>query len=96
MILDTIVFEGGDGTSKKEAVVIKTNIKYRGVHSEYEWMNKMHPGWRLIKQILHPGGETGKSYDVFEYVTLDGETKNVYFDITDFFGKEIGWSANVK
>ena len=81
-----LVFEGGDGISLEQAVIIK-NAKgeEEGVDAEAKWIKKIHPGWRKGNQALM--NRDGKSYDRIEYTTPERETKTIFFDITDFFGK---------
>ena len=81
-----IVYEGGDGSSREKAVVIKgAPNNAAGVRAESDWIRKNHPGWRKRKQSLMSDGT--RYYDRIEYTTPQGETKTIYFDITDFFGK---------
>ena len=81
-----IVFQGGDGSSIERAVLIK-NAKGEedGVAAESHWVRTVHPGWRKGDQALL--SDKGRSYDRIEYRTPNGETKTLYFDITEFFGK---------
>src|ERR1700759_2124662 len=74
-----------DGSSYEKAVVMHEKNETDGVHAEYAWLRKTYPGYTFIKQslLMH----AGKSYDMLEIKTKDGETKDVYFDISGFFGK---------
>ena len=81
-----IVYEGGDGSSKEKAVVIKgAPNTAAGVRAESDWIRKNHPGWKKREQSLMSDGN--RYYDRIEYTTPQGETKTIYFDITYFFGK---------
>lgn len=82
-----IVFEGGDGSSIEQAVLIKNaSGEEEGVGAESKWIQKMHPGWRKGNQALL--SVKGRDYDRIEYTTpKGGETKVIFFDITEFFGK---------
>lgn len=81
-----ITFEGGDGSSIENAVIIKgAKNSSEGVAAESKWVNKVHPGWKKGNQALLSEGD--RSYDKIDYVTPSGEAKEIYFDITDFFGK---------
>lgn len=81
-----LVFEGGDGSSIEQAVVIKNaKDEMEGVDAEDKWVRKIHPGWRKGAQALM--SDNGKSYDRIDYTTPKGETKTLFFDITGFFGK---------
>lgn len=77
--------ESGSGTSFSDAIVIQEETETKGVAAEYAWLKKNYPGYKLIKQSLQYND--GKPYDVMEIKTADGDTKKVYFDISNFFGK---------
>ena len=81
-----LVFEGGDGSSMEQAVLIRhAKTEEEGVDAEAKWIRKIHPGWRKGNQALL--GDKGKHYDRIEYTTPDGKTETIFFDITEFFGK---------
>ncbi len=75
-----------DGSSIDNAIVLAgvTN-EIDGVRAEHAEVAKRFPGWRWDSQGLSPP-TNGRIYDI---VTLSkgAETKTVYFDITDWFGK---------
>jgi len=83
--LKSITFAGGDGSTLDKAVVIKGATAATGVHAEYEWLTKHFPGYKMKEQALT--SRNGRSYDVLHFTTPDGKAHEVYFDITDFFGK---------
>ena len=79
-------YEGGDGSSMEKAVVIKgAKDTSAGVRAEYDWVAKKFPGYQRKQQSLQANG--GKRYDVLTIVTKQGKEVDVYFDITEFFGK---------
>jgi len=80
-----ISYEGGDGSSFEKAVIIKGATEETGVHEEYEWVAKHYPDYKRRKQSL--SSQNGKRYDVLGITTKDGKDLDVYFDISDFFGK---------
>jgi hypothetical protein len=81
-----LAFEGGDGSSIEQAVVIRNaKNETEGVDAESKWIKKVHPGWRKGNQALL--NVKDRSYDQIEYATPDGKARTIYFDITDFFGK---------
>ena len=49
------------------------------------WLAKHFPGYKMKKQGLT--SRDGHSYDVLHFTMPDGKAHEVYFDITDFFGK---------
>ena len=49
MKIGKITFEGGDGSSFEEAVVIKgAKDTMEGIEAESKWMEKKHRGWARI------------------------------------------------
>ena len=83
-----IAYEGGDGSSMKNAIVIKNAKNSRdGVAAEYAYIEKMHgEDWERRMQALN--AQKGRIYDVITIrIKSDNTTKTYYFDITEFFGK---------
>ena len=74
-----------DGSSYEKAIYITEKTETTGVHAEYEWLKKNYPGYTMIKQSLTYKGS--KPYDILKIKTKDGDEKDVYFDISNFFGK---------
>jgi len=90
--LDSILnelFEGGDGTSFENAVIIKAKTTSEGISKEYMFISMFYGNrdkdWELIMQSLQE--HNNKSFDVIEIKLKNGEVKEVFFDITNFFGK---------
>lgn len=79
-------FAGGDGSSQEKAVVVLGATEPTGVAAEYLWLDAHFPGYQRGQQGLVQG-EGGKSYDVLDFTTVDGQKRTVYFDISDYFGK---------
>lgn len=84
-----IIFAGGSGDSREEAIVIKNVANHRaGVDAEYLYLEErfgerdIH--WRLAMQALLTGD---KRVDRLTIELTDGTTQNIYFDISEFFGK---------
>ena len=50
----------------------------------YRWIREKFPGCRVRGQALQRQG--GRYYDILHLVMPDGEKKDVWFDITEFFG----------
>lgn len=79
----------GDGLSKETAFVLTASDHMEGIKAEYEildlifldtadeWIRKDH---ELIK-------EDGLVYDRFELEDIEGDTYEIGFNITDYFGK---------
>lgn len=80
-----IRFLGGDGSSLEQAILIAgARGEYDGVQSEYDWLATHRPGWRPVYQYLLE--KRPRLYDMLE-ISKGGQTAQVYFDITDYFGK---------
>lgn len=74
-----------DGSSYEKAIFINKDNEGEGVGEEYKWLRENYPGYKMIRQSLNH--KDNKSYDIISIETKDGEKKQVYFDITKFFGK---------
>ena len=74
-----------DGSSFEKAVFIKEKSETAGVHAEYSWLKERYPSYKSLGQSLLYKGK--KAYDKVSIQTADGEKKEIYFDISNFFGK---------
>jgi hypothetical protein len=74
------------GSSRENAIVLEdaTN-EFNGVKAEHEWVRAHMPGWSWEQQFLIHG-EDGKVYDQIQ-LRKGGETRDIYFDITGWYGK---------
>ncbi len=74
-----------DGPSYEEAVLTEQSAEREGVPEEYKSLKEHYPGNTFLSQSLRHK-EKG-SYDVLHTGSRKGEGKDIYFDITGFFGK---------
>ena len=74
-----------DGLSFERAVLIEAESSLEGVPKEYEHLRRAYPGWRRTRQVLLR--QHGRVYDRLTIVSPENETRDIYFDITGFFGK---------
>lgn len=86
-----VTLEGGPGDTTENAVVVRgAGGAMRGVSAEYRYLGERfgRPGvdWRVVEQALWEG-EDGKHFDVFTLSLKDQRTVEVYFDISEFYGK---------
>jgi len=82
---DGVTFLGGSGESIADAVVIKGAEDSPGaVIAEDFWLKAHYPKCKKSKQGLIE--KEGKSFDKIEIETASGETKEIYFDITECIG----------
>jgi len=86
----SICFAGGKGTSMQDAIVILgAKGEPDGVAAEYKYLERLYGrkgvGHTVEDQSLL--NDKGRSYDKLGVHLKDGRTLDVYFDITDYFGK---------
>lgn len=74
-----------DGSSYEKAIVIKESSETTGVAAEYKWVGVHYPGAKTEKQAL--SHSNGSNYDILTIRLPDGTEKDVYFDISRFFGR---------
>jgi len=74
-----------DGSDFEKAIVIDKKSEGPGIAEEYKWLKENYPGYTLITQSLQQKDK--RYFDVMKIKTKDGDEKNIYFDITNFFGK---------
>jgi hypothetical protein len=68
-----------DGKTFEKAIVVKS------VDAEYEWIRSNFPGSQVTGQSLL--SKKRKYCDLLTFKTKDGEDKQVYFDISGFYGR---------
>ena len=76
---------GEEGSSFETAVILESSNEFEGIAAERQWFEARYPGCEKIGQALTFHGD--KVYDVITIRTADGVEKDIYFDITAFFGK---------
>lgn len=75
----------GDGSSADLAVDLSAaRTEFEGIQAEKVWLNQHYPGARVKSQSLIAGK---KMMDLLTIVLPSGEEREVYFDISSFFGK---------
>jgi hypothetical protein len=84
-----IRFAGGSGDSREDAIVIQNAENHRaGVDAEYLYLQERFGErdfhWRLVGQALLMGD---KRVDRLSIALTDGTMKDIYFDVSEFFGK---------
>ena len=80
-----VYFEGGDGTSMDDAVVIRgTENQPDAVSAEYAYIERVYgPGCMRDRQSI--GQQDGHWYDILEIILPNGSRTTVHFDITEQF-----------
>ena len=74
-----------DGLTYKSAIVIKEKDEISGIGAEYSWLRQNYPSCRLKQQSLT--SYKNNPYDIMTIITSDGEVLDIYFNISNFFGK---------
>jgi hypothetical protein len=74
-----------DGRSFETAVVIQAADESSGVKAEYAWIRANFPKGQPAGQKLL--GHGNRMYDLIHVELPDGSIRDVYFDISSFFGK---------
>ena len=74
-----------NGLAIERAIVIQASNTRDGIAAEYAYVGRTYPGWRRTRQALLTRGD--RRYDVLTIVSPSGETRDVFFDITNFFGR---------
>jgi hypothetical protein len=94
---DRFVFNGGEEIvtfrellRSREHDVVKINAHSHtvGVAAEYRWLGEKYPGFQMIRQALTAFQMRGREihFDVITIRLGDKRQKEVYFDISSFFG----------
>ena len=75
-----------NGSCKEHAIIINEYNEKSGVDAEYSYLNLHYPVWKLNEQTLIL--DQAKQYDIMSIILPDGSKKEIWFDITVFYGKE--------
>lgn len=74
-----------DGLSYKAAVFVPEKSESTGPHWEYEWIKAHYSNYKVKLQALTFQGK--RPYDIITIQLADGTTKDIYFDIANYYGK---------
>jgi len=76
---------GLSGASQEQAIVLGDEYsEMTGVAAEYHWIKTNRPGWVFVRQTLVEDKE--RYYDIMT-IKKNGQTQDIWFDITGFFGR---------
>ena len=76
---------GSISSTERDGLSFETAVIAKSVSFEYEWLRKNYPGSQPQMQMLSK--QKNKPYDIITILTKSGETKDIYFDISRFYGK---------
>lgn len=74
-----------DGSSFEKAIVIQETHETPGIDAEYAWIRNKYPGSHTNSQALVYN--KNKPFDILHITTADNNKVDVYFDISNFYGK---------
>ena len=83
VVTHTDVLKGG--TSFSNPVVIMVQNEREVLDEEYKWLSFSYPGYALVRR--YNKSRASKHYDIVRIKTQQGQLKDIYFDSTQFWGK---------
>ncbi len=75
-----------DGSSFERAIVINEKTESAGIQAENTQLTTLYPGSKKISQRYED--YKGKQHEVVNITTQDGREIAVYFDVSNYFGKQ--------
>ena len=87
------IIENSGKTMEEAIVILEAENNTLGIKYEYLYLSRIfgikNQDWKLKSQSLHE--KNGKMYDRMDIILNDSSEKTLFFDITDFFGKGLGF-----
>ncbi len=81
-----ISYKGGNGSTQQEAIIILgAKNEPEGVDAEYDYLDGKYGEYQLVSQEFI--GEAVKQYDLLRIQLPDGTDKDIWFEITEFYGR---------
>ena len=82
-----IQIKGGNGSNKEKAVIILgADNELKGIDAEFNYIERKVGYFDIESQNFLDEGD--KKYDCMNVVGVTGKKKELWFDITDYYGKE--------
>ncbi len=66
-------------------MIVGAESSFDGVPAEYDWIRERYPNAQLREQSVIDCG--GRTVDKLTIATAEGEEVELFFDISDFYGK---------
>ena len=73
------------GTSFSNAIVIMKQSEREVLDDEYKWLSVNYPGYSLVRRTHTL--RSSKHYDIVRIKTNQEQLRDIYFDSTQFWGK---------
>ena len=85
-------YSSNSGVSIKDAIAITgTTHHLEGIQAEYNYIERKYgirwKDWHLVNRRFF--ADSNRKYDHFVIRLTNGRTVEIYFDITDFYGKGV-------
>ena len=81
-----IKINGGNGSSKEKAIrIIGADNEWKGIDAEFNYIERKFGYFEIESQAFLDEGT--KKYDRMKVVGVTGKKKELWFDITDYYGK---------
>jgi hypothetical protein len=74
-----------EGMSYATAIIIKETSEKKGLDAEHKWLHNHYTHYKVRSQGL--GMHDNKTYDIIEITLSNGQERNIFFDISNFYGK---------
>lgn len=82
-----IQIRGGNGSSKEKAIIILgAENEWQGIDVEYKCIERKVGYFEIESQTFLDEGD--RKYDFMKVEGVTGKKAELWFDITDFYGKE--------
>jgi hypothetical protein len=83
-----IQYKGGDGSGKdKPIIILGPSNEREGVDAEFNYIERKYGDFEIGSQTFVDDGN--KKYDIINIgYALNEKKKELWFDITDFYGKD--------
>ena len=81
-----IQYKGGDGSAKNKAIIVLgAKSEFEGVDAEHNYIERKFGYFELESTILIEDNK--KRFDIIKFNSVLGVQKELWFDITDYYGK---------
>ena len=92
---ETVTFTELLRSIQHDVVIVHAHTHILGVAAEYAWIRHYYPKSETVQQVLtsmklasnrKASGSEDKSFDIITIKRPDGSQKEIFFDISEFFG----------
>ena len=81
-----IQIKGGNGSTKEKAIrIVGADTELKGIDAEFNYIERKVGYFEIESQAFLDEGT--KKYDRMKVVGITGKKKELWFDITDYYGK---------